>query len=60
MLEIRAPWDLRLIEKIKSQKSHEIEVIVESAKKNSKSNIDEAIKFCTNFIVSGVKANQNV
>ena len=29
-------------------------------KKNSKSNIDEAIKFCTNFIVSGVKANQNV
>ena len=29
-------------------------------KKNSKSNIDEAIKFCTNFIVNGVKANQNV
>ena len=29
-------------------------------KKNSKSNIDEAIKFCINFIVSGVKANQNV
>ena len=29
-------------------------------KKNSKPNIDEAIKFCTNFIVSGVKANQNV
>ena len=35
MLEIRAPWDLRLIEKIKSQKSHEIEVILESAKKSS-------------------------
>ena len=29
-------------------------------RKNSKSNIDEAIKFCTNFIVNGVKANQNV
>ena len=35
MLEIKAPWDLRLIEKIKSQKSHEIEEILESIKKNS-------------------------
>ena len=36
MLEIRAPWDLRLIEKIKSQKSHEIEEILESKKKFTK------------------------
>ena len=35
MLKVRAPWDQRVIEKIKLQKSHEIEEILESAKKNS-------------------------
>ena len=33
MLEIKAPWDQRVIEKIKFQKPNQIEEILESAKK---------------------------
>ena len=32
MLEIKAPWDQRVIEKIKFQKPNQIEEILESAK----------------------------
>ena len=35
MLEIKAPWDQRVIEKIKFQKPNQIEEILESAKTNS-------------------------
>ena len=35
MLEIKAPWDQRVIEKIKFQKPCQIEEILESAKTNS-------------------------
>ena len=40
MLKVRAPWDQRVIEKIKLQKSHEIEEILESAKKRIHSKKD--------------------